>query len=232
MLLAMLRAVVLMSTAVAMASSFQVLPQTRVRPVTATSLRDATENQGETETAEEKAKLETFMAKKFPAFHSLLLKDDSIYKGLKSSSNGYTFFAPNAQAFEDLGEKKRVQLEDPRNLETAQKMANYHVISTEAVDEVRLRTEDWRQGRPKDGSPPPLTVRGVVTLGGEIPIGRSKSGGFLGLGAKEDGGVVVGPDAKILQTFKVGDCIVHEVDALVSPVVLWRYCDQLRIPGF
>jgi uncharacterized surface protein with fasciclin (FAS1) repeats len=223
-----MRAAVLMTTVVTIASSFQVLPQTSVRPVTL--LRENQETQDEA--ADEKAKLETFMTKKFPAFHSLLLKDDSIYKGLKSSSNGYTFFAPNDQAFADLGEKKQVQLEDPRNLETAQKMANYHVISTEAVDEVRLRTEDWRQGRPKDGSPPPLTVRGVVTLGGEVPIGRSKSGGFLGIGATEDGGVVVGPDAKILQTFKVGDCIVHEMDALVSPVVLWRYCDQLRIPGF
>lgn len=71
-----------------------------------------------------------------------------------------------------------------------------------------------------------------MTLGGEVPVGRSKSGGFLGWGAKEDGGVVVGPEAKIIQSFKVEDCIVHEMDALVSPEILWRYCDQLRIPGF
>ena len=230
MMRAMLRAVVLMGTAVAMASAFQAVPLTNIRVRPVTSLRDTQGKQDDI--AEDKTKLETFMATKFPVFHSLLSKDDTIYKGLRTSTNGYTFFAPNAQAFENLGEKKRTQLKDPRNLETVQKMAAYHVIATEAVDEVRLRTEDWRKGRPKDGSPPPLTVRGVMTLGGEVPVGRSKSGGFLGWGAEEDGGVVVGPEAKIIQSFKVGDCIVHEMDALVSPVVLWRYCDQLRIPGF
>jgi hypothetical protein len=26
-------------------------------------------------------------------------------------------------------------------------------------------------------------------------------------------------------------CIVHEMDGLISPNIVWRYADQLRIPG-
>jgi hypothetical protein len=79
---------------------------------------------------------------------------------------------------------------------------------------------------------PDTVIAGIKTLSGEVPVGRSKSGGFLGLGATEDGDVVIGPAAKILQSFNVEGSIVHEVDALISPQILWRYCDQLRIPGF
>lgn len=43
------------------------------------------------------------------------------------------------------------------------------------------------------------------------------------------GDIVIGPDAKILQSFNVEGSFVHEVNDLVSPLLLWRYCDQLRI---
>ena len=111
-------------------------------------------------------------------------------------------------------------------------MGLYHVVLQEAVSAQRLRTEDWTGPKPADGSPRPITVQALITQGGEVPVGRSKSGGFLGIGAKEDGDVVIGPDARIVKSYSIGKSIVHEVDALVSPVVLWRYCDQLRIPGF
>lgn len=75
-------------------------------------------------------------------------------------------------------------------------------------------------------------IAGIKTLSGEVPVGRSKSGGFLGLGATEDGDIVIGPSAKIVQSFNVEGSFVHEVDDLISPQILWRYCDQLRIPGF
>jgi len=75
-------------------------------------------------------------------------------------------------------------------------------------------------------------IAGIKTLSGEVPVGRRKSGGFLGWGATEDGDIVVGPSANIVQSFNVEGSFVHEVDALISPVILWRYCDQLRIPGF
>lgn len=143
-----------------------------------------------------------------------------------------TIFAPNEAAFEALGEKKAAQIDDPRNLEIREKMGSYHIVVGEAISAVELRTEDWTKGRPKDGSPPNTLIAGVKTLSGEVPVGRSKSGGLLGWGAKEDGDIVIGPEAKIVQSFLVDGSFVHEVDALVSPLILWRYCDQLRIPGF
>jgi uncharacterized surface protein with fasciclin (FAS1) repeats len=108
----------------------------------------------------------------------------------------------------------------------------YHVVLTDAVSAEQLRTEDWTGPKPEDGSPRPITVGAMVTMGGKVPVGRSKSGGFLGWAAKEDGDVVIGPEARIVKSYKLGNSLVHEVDDLISPVVLWRYCDQLRIPGF
>lgn len=190
-----------------------------------------TEQDDDWETAEGLKNIEKFLSKKFPDFYNLLCKNDSIWKTLDECPS-YTLFAPNAQAFEALGEKKRLQLEDPRNLETAQKMGLYHVIPSEAVTNQRLLTEDWTGPKPKDGSPRPIKVGGIQTMGGVVSVGRSKSGGFLGFGAKEDGVAVVGSNARIIQSYILGEkqeCIVHEMDGLISPELLWRYCDQLRI---
>lgn len=202
-----------------------------------TRLFSSTEQEVNTDAWEEdsdpRSNVERFLDKKFPAFYQLLGKNDEVWKTLNTdsteSSTGYTLFAPNAQAFQNLGEKKRNQLEDPRNLEIAQKIGLYHVVPTEAVTNQRLRTEDWTVPKPKDGGPRPITVSGIQTLAGEVPVGRSKSGGFLGFGAKEDGDAVVGPNARILQSYVIGENIIHEMDSLVSPELLWRYCDQLRI---
>ncbi|CAJ1966589.1 unnamed protein product [Cylindrotheca closterium] len=173
--------------------------------------------------------IEKFLSKKFPTFSDLFL-DDDMKKAILG--NKATIFAPSESAIEALGEKKMAQLQDPRNDETRRKMGLYHVIAGESISATELKTEDWTKGRPKDGSKPNTVIAAVVTMGGEIPVGRSKSGGFLGFGAKEDGDIVVGPSAKIVGSFAVKNSIVHEVDGLVSPEVLWRYCDQLRIPGF
>ena len=43
------------------------------------------------------------------------------------------------------------------------------------------------------------------------------------------GDIVIGPEAKIVQSFNVEGSFVHEVSDLISPTLLWRYCDQLRI---
>ena len=43
------------------------------------------------------------------------------------------------------------------------------------------------------------------------------------------GDIVIGPEAKIVQSFNVEGSFVHEVTDLISPTLLWRYCDQLRI---
>ena len=53
----------------------------------------------------------------------------------------------------------------------------------------------------------------------------------MGMGAKADGGVVVGPGAKIVSSINGPGGVVHEVDSLVSPNIIWRYMDQLRLPG-
>ena len=73
---------------------------------------------------------------------------------------------------------------------------------------------------------------GILTLAGDepIPVDRSTSGGMFGMGGKEDGGVVVG-GAKVVSSTPLAGGVLHEVDGLISPSILWRYMDQLRIPG-
>jgi hypothetical protein len=71
---------------------------------------------------------------------------------------------------------------------------------------------------------------GVITHGGEVVVERTMTGGMFGMGGKEDGGVTIG-GAKVVKSVPLGNGILHEVDALMSPNVLWRYMDQLRIPG-
>jgi uncharacterized surface protein with fasciclin (FAS1) repeats len=200
--------------------------------------------------------IEGVLKDNYPAFYALLSKNDNIFSQLEEAyaEKGYTIFAPNAAAFEALGEKKRLQLDDPRNLETAQKMGLYHIVVNEALSLTQLNREDWTVPKTSEGLPA-LKFKGLVTLGGEVPIGRfkKKSGGnFLsnllmdiGVGnsgqdtnaVMDDKGkpvteIIIGPEGKILRSLKLGNAIIHEVNGLVSPMILWRYCDQLRIPGF
>jgi uncharacterized surface protein with fasciclin (FAS1) repeats len=230
----MLRAITILSLLAAVASAFHT-PSFSPR-LTNTVLREQKKviEEDDWDDLDVVVNTEKFLKLKYPDFYDLMCKNQNIWRTLKESNDsGYTLFVPNAKAFEDLGDKKRGQLEDVRNLETAQKVGAYHVVPTEKLTATQLFTEDWTGPRPAEGKPRPLSYGGLVTLGGELPVTRSKSGGFLGFGATEDGDAVVGPDAKIIQSFDVGkSCVVHEMDALVSPVLLWRYCDQLRIPGF
>ena len=196
-----------------------------VRP--ANPMRESISGDGK----EDEILLKAFIEKEYPAFYSLLSLNAGIWKTIADAENGCTLFAPSDTAFDALGKKKLTQLKDIRNEETALKMGLYHVILDEAVSAARLRTEDWTVKAPK-GEPRPITVQAVVTMGGQVPVGRSKSGGILGWGAKEDGDIVIGPEARIVKSYKVAGSYVHEVDNLISPVILWRYCDQLRIPGF
>jgi uncharacterized surface protein with fasciclin (FAS1) repeats len=190
----------------------------------------------------------------YPSFYALLSKNDNIFSQLEEAhaEKGYTIFAPTAAAFEALGEKKRLQLEDPRNLETAQKMGLYHIVVDEALSLTQLNREDWTVPKTPEGLPA-LKFTGLVTLGGEVPIGRFKkksSGNFLSNLLMDIGGqggtnnvvmddrgkpiteIIIGPEGKIVRSLKLGNAIIHEVNGLVSPMILWRYCDQLRIPGF
>jgi uncharacterized surface protein with fasciclin (FAS1) repeats len=167
---------------------------------------------GEPETYDTRA-MELFLSQKYPAFMQLL-SNQQIWTDLRNGDGGYTIFAPNNAAFDDMGEKKLMQLRDPRNLEATEKIAQYHAIASPVTSKEIFDS----------------STGGVITLGGEVPIGKTKTGGFLGWGGKEDGGVTVN-GANIVESFEVRSCIVHEVDALVSPQLLWRYMDQLRLPG-
>jgi uncharacterized surface protein with fasciclin (FAS1) repeats len=197
---------------------------------------------------QESSVLERFLLQEFSAFHALLNVNPGLWTTLDEASKtgGITLLAPNNDAFTALGAQKLQQLQDVRNLETVLKMGLYHVIATEAVSAARLRTEDWTIPAPADGGPRPITVQGLVTLGGQVPVGRfqASKGNFLSnlFGNDDDrdnsntmgDDVVIGPAARIVKSYKLagGSIVVHEMDSFVSPELLWRYCDQLRIPGF
>ena len=157
-----------------------------------------------------------FLEKNYPAFYTLLDMNEDVWKAIGDTEDGaevgFTVFAPSADARQAWGEEKERQLFDERNTETAQKIAGYHVIGEPVSAEALFGSG------------------GVVTSSGEVPIERSISGGIFGIGGKEDGGVTLN-GAKVLRTAKVGFGLVHEVDALVSPSIVWRFMDQLRIPG-
>ena len=180
--------------------------------------------------------IDSYLQQNYPLFESLLLsKIPDIYKVLRESesSNGFTIFCLSDAIMEGIDSQRKVQISDPRNEEVTEKLASYHVIANGKVTQERLKREDWTVPRSPDGVAA-LAIGGVLTLGGELRIGRSKSGGFLGWGAKEDGGVVIGNnEARIVKSVLVGGKgVVHEVDGFVSPDLIWRYFDQLRIPGF
>jgi len=160
--------------------------------------------------------LRQFLQKYYPAFYQVLDMNEELWKAIGDTADdaevGFTVFVPSDEATQALGETKQKQLSDERNMESIRKIAGYHVLS-ERVDVESL-----------------FQAGGIKTVSGEIPIERSISGGFFGVGGKEDGGVTVN-QAKILRTKTVGSGLVHEVDNLVSPEILWRYMDQLRIPG-
>jgi uncharacterized surface protein with fasciclin (FAS1) repeats len=179
------------------------------------SILKSSNDKGERAVSDNEAllKVKNFLKENYPGFNAILEKNDSVWKALAGvDEGGFTIFAPSAAALTALGEKKQSQLLDIRNLETSQKLGAYHVIAeTVTADEL-------------------FNAGGVISLGGEIVIERSRSGGFMGVGGKEDGGVTIN-GAKVVKTIDLQYGLVHEVDALVSPNILWRYMDQLRIPG-
>lgn len=159
------------------------------------------------------------MSSNYPTFYDILKRNEDLWKKLKDPSvQSYTVFCPSEAAMRNLGDKKIVQLKDDRNYETTSKIGLFHVIN-EAVSANQL-----------------FNSAGVISMAGDVvPVERSVTGGFMGLGGKEDGGTTVG-GAKVTKTIQVADGdnsggLIHEVDDLVSPNILWRYMDQLRIPG-
>ncbi len=230
MILSKLLIVASMALPAAQAFTSPATPVARLqRENTATLLRAATPA---TEDAEEGQSIEAFLKEKYPVFESTVFsKIPNVYGSLKGSD--FTIFCASDAVMADIEQKRKLQISDPRNLEITEKLASYHLIPTGKVTRERLQREDWTVPKTADGVAA-LSIGGVLTAGGELRVGRSKSGGFMGFGAKEDGGVVIGNnEAKIIKSVNVGkQGIIHEVDALVAPDLIWRYFDQLRIPGF
>ena len=191
--------------ATVLTSGFQVHPVVSIRRPSSLKSSDGEDNQ-------ELLLVRNYLAENYKAFSNLLQKNDAVWKALAGADGGFTVFAPNAAAFAALGDKKLVQLADARNLETTEKIGSYHVIA-ETVTAEQL-----------------FNSAGVITMGGTVDVGRSVKGGMFGIGGKEDGGVTVN-GAKVVRSVEIGKGILHEVDALISPQILWRYMDQLRIPG-
>jgi uncharacterized surface protein with fasciclin (FAS1) repeats len=159
------------------------------------------------------AQAQEYLKREYPIFDELIMcKNADVWKKLSDSTMGYTIFCLPNVAMNALGEKRLGQLRDIRNTETAEKMAAFH-----AVNEPVTAEELFASG-------------GVITLGGVVDVTRSTTGGIFGVGGKEDGGVTVN-GAKVAASTKLGSCTFHEVNKLISPELLWRYCDQLRIPG-
>lgn len=178
---------------------------TKYRSVSSTSLKDTV------------SEVEELLQGSYPTFYNLVMrKNAEAWKTISSAPtdpdtpDGFTIFAPNEEAMEKLGRKKLDQLLDDRNRETAEKIAAFHAVS-EPVGAWDL-----------------ITSGGIKTVGGVVDVGKSKVGGFFGFGGEEDGGVTVN-GAKILESKMVDNCVVHEMDGLISPEILWRYMDQLRI---
>lgn len=159
------------------------------------------------------SELETLIESRYPTFFSIIKGNNALWKEIQNPQvDSYTIFCPSEDAFQNLDEKRMKQLNDYRNEETVDKICSFHVVN-EAVS-----AEDL------------FNSGGVVTMGGDVLVDRSVSGGFFGIGGQEDGSSTVG-GAKVTLSEEVGSGVIHEVDNFVSPNILWRYMDQLRIPG-
>ena len=193
--------------------------------------------------------VERVLQDNYPEFYALLSQNENIFQTLEddfSDNGGYTIFAPNAQAFAELTDKQKLQLKDPRNMETIQKMGLYHVVSEQALSMTQLNREDWTVPKTPEGLPA-LKFSAIVTMGGEVPLGRFKkkmdnrslwrtlldrpNKTIRDKEGKPVTEIVVGPSGTIVQSVRIGNAIIHEVDGFVSPLLLWRYMDQLRMPG-
>jgi uncharacterized surface protein with fasciclin (FAS1) repeats len=172
--------------------------------------------------------LEQFLQLEHSMFYQLLLsKNEHVWTMIRDniSIGGCTVFAPTNDAMEQLGTKKIEQLQDVRNEEVRNQIGSYHVI----VDDIVTTEQLYDSGG----------IRTIATGNNPIvPIERNKVGGnifdMISGNTKDDGTVTIGSNnAHIINTIYLQNCncIIHQMDALISPNILWRYCDQLRIPG-
>jgi Fasciclin domain len=176
------------------------------------------------ETTSAVSMVESYVQEQHAIFWNLVLsKNDALWKALRESAssnlsnNGITLFCPTNEAMKALGEARLRQLADDRNYETVLRMGEFHAVSEPVSADVLFNSA------------------GVVSLARAsrdqiLAVERRKVGGFMGIGGTEDGTSTVG-GAQIVQTICLGPSFIHATNGLVSPSILWRYCDQLRIPG-
>lgn len=81
------------------------------------------------------------LADNYPQFSKLLEKNDGVWKALAGTEGGFTVFAPNAAAYQAMGETKCGQLLDERNLETTEKVSRlgYFVATSRGTIIVELK---------------------------------------------------------------------------------------------
>jgi uncharacterized surface protein with fasciclin (FAS1) repeats len=142
----------------------------------------------------------------FSKFYSLLAKVPAICGPVAENTEKYTIFAPSAAAFAKLDKGIADKLADPRNLDVVDKIVAYHVVRGKMTEEDIYKERE------------------LATMGeGEssLKVTTAKTGGMFGMGGKDDGFRI--NDAKIIKSTEFPNSIVHEVDALLSPYLLYRF---------
>ena len=187
----------------------------QTRPRSSTDSRTRLQSSSDTTiSVQDLEKLEEFLFKNYPEMAKLMqrFEDVNVWNKLQKAEVGATIFAPSNAAFREIDEQRYFQLGDVRNSETVGKICGFHCINEPVTKDVLYESG------------------GVVTLEGVLSVGQTKVGDFFGIGGEDDGGVTIN-GAKIVKSFEVGSSIVHEVDKLVAPEVVWRFLDQTRLPG-
>lgn len=177
--------------------------------------------------------VEEYLAERYPMFTNMILrKNENLWKKLLqnavSENGGFTIFVLTDRYLTQnviTSEKIMNQLQDQRNLETIEKISLYHTIN-EIVSYEQL-----------------CYAGGIQTMGGVVPIEEKGNGnGFFGLFGNNKKRTNLQDDevdapitingANIIRYYIIGnECSVFEMDNFLSPKLLWRFMDQLRIPG-
>jgi uncharacterized surface protein with fasciclin (FAS1) repeats len=176
--------------------------------------------------------VEEYLAERYPMYTNMILrKNEDLWKKLLEKAvienGGFTIFTLTDKWLTQnviTNEKIMAQVQDPRNIETLEKISLYHTVN-EIVSYEAL-----------------CNAGGIQTMGGIIPVEENKGGNglfsFFGKNTKrsqnddELNAPITINGANIIRYYMIdNECSIFEIDNLISPKLLWRYMDQLRIPG-
>lgn len=136
-------------------------------------------------------------------FANLLKKVPEILEKL-DSKEPITIFAPTDESFKKLPADIIKKLGDWRNLDVVEKIVKFHVSAGLFTEEELSKLGEL----PNEGSVP-------------LKITPATSGGFFGVGGQADGFRI--NQAKITSTEVCEHCIIHIVDDLLNPYLLYRF---------